>query len=166
MMPRELTLELTDYCPFDCSFCSSNTTDELTRARYLDFALAKRLIAKTEADIIHLSGGEPMAHPFFFTILRLCQEAVGRRNVRVQTNMLEWIACNLHVCPGVRVEGQITPDVDDIRVLKRVRQGRERAEPVVRFSRNWAGECAGDCGHLVVRPDGTTASAPCRKEEK
>lgn len=164
---KELTLELTDYCPFGCSYCSSSSTHDRDSARYLPFDLAQELIDRTEAEIIHLSGGEPVAHPDFFSILYLARQKVGRRNVVLHTNMIEALAFNLGVHQGVEVHGYITPrGVDRIHVLKRIEQGREKRVPVVTLSRNFreGDGCREVCNHTVVRPDGTAAISPCRKD--
>ena len=162
---KELTLELTDYCPYECTFCSSNAGPD--KGRFLDIERAEEVILDTDAQIIHLSGGEPLAHPHFWTILRLAQARVGGRNVRVMSNAIQWLSYNASVLDGVRVEVNLTAEsgLDQVNVLRRVDQGREHEQPVVKFSRNHGDACPGDCGHRVVRPDGTIANTPCRKDK-
>lgn len=162
---KEFTLELTDYCPYECTFCSSNAGPD--KSQFLDIECAKEMIVDTDAQIIHLSGGEPLAHPQFWTILRLAQARVGGRNVRVMSNAIQWLAYNAAAISGVRIEANFTPEpgLDQINVLQRVEQGREREQPAVKFSRNHGDACPGDCGHRVVRPDGTVSSTPCRKDD-
>jgi len=163
---RELTLELTDYCPHECDFCSSKAGP---RGRtFLPVWTARDVIQTTDAEVIHLSGGEPLAHPDFWQIIRLAQSKVGPRNVRVMSNAIQWLAYNARVIDGVKVEANLTPEpgLKQINVLKRVSQGREAAQPVVKFSRNHGEDCTGDCGHRVIRPDGSVSLTPCRKWEK
>ena len=163
---KELTLELTDCCPHECSFCSSLAGPDGGEFLPLEIALEK--IRTTDAEIIHISGGEPVEHPNWLVIFRAAKAKVGPRNVRFMSNEFPWIAYNAHVLDGIRVEANLTIEsgLDQINVLKRVSQGREATQPVVKLSRNHGDECSGDCGHKVVRPDGTVSPTPCRKDER
>jgi organic radical activating enzyme len=164
---RELTLELTDYCPHSCEFCSSVAGP--LKTQYLDRDIALSRIEETDAEVIHLSGGEPLAHPDFYTILCTAQAKVGAGNVRVQSCAIRWLAYNYRAVSDVRVEAYVVPQgVDILRVVKRINQGREARRPSVKWSRAWAGACAntGRCGHKVIRPDGACVRAPCAKADE
>jgi len=158
----ELTIDLTDYCPHRCKFCSSNTTDDEQAAVWISMDIVRKVLGDESFDHIILSGGEPLSHPEFYAILRECGKHTG--DVIVYTNVLTHIAYNAHVVDGVYVEAAVTvPDsVNKVRLLKRVVQGRERTRPEVSFSRNFTEDC--QCSNCVVHPDGAISPTPCRKE--
>ncbi len=162
---KEITIELTDYCPHNCKFCSSNTTQNREGAAFISVKQVQEALDRGDGlyDLIILSGGEPLAHPQFYPILLLCK--ARSRSVMVYTNALERIAYNAHVLDGIYVEAAITVSdaVHRVRLLKRVVQGRERTRPEVAFSRNFDGLCA-ECEHPVVKPTGELAQSPCHKE--
>ena len=164
----ELTLELTNYCPHHCEFCSSDATYIRRDARWMPKHIALSAIydADPKPDVIHLSGGEPMAHPEFYDILIEAERVVGPGRVRVMSNAIRWLAYNARAIDGVQLEVNLTPaeGVARVNVLKRVEQGR--AKPSVHLSRNHEDKCPGDCGHRVVRTDGTIAKSPCCKDKK
>ena len=161
---KELTLEITDWCPHECEYCSTDAGP--TGHHLLSYGKILDCLRDERPELVHISGGEPLSHPSFWSILHLCCRTVGAGNVIVHTNALRNIAYNASVIPGVKVHAYLTPDdVDEVHVVKRVVQGREAKRPVVKLSRNYNGPC-GPCEHRVVRPDGTVAATPCRKDEK
>ena len=96
---------------------------------FLDLDAALRRIVTTDAEVIHLSGGEPLAHPDFYTVLCAAQAQVGPGNVRVQSCAIRWLSYNYHVVSDVRVEAYVVPQgVDILRVVKRINQGRPGAQ--------------------------------------
>jgi organic radical activating enzyme len=163
---KERTIEVTSYCPFECSFCSSDATKDYDVATHMSFDTFRWELeaAKEEGiELIHLSGGEPLLHGEISYLLALLHEMFGWDYI-IHTNMIPNLAYNPHVLPGVRVLTYLNvADSDEVHVLKRVLQGREARQPAVHCSRNWRENCA--CDHVVVRPDGTHTRAPCRKEE-
>jgi len=177
----ERTIELTNFCPFDCSYCSSNSISDLETGDYQELLCQQVYARMHEAkddgiEIIHISGGEPMIHCDIGWILLEARHLFGR-GVVLHTNLIPQIAYNPNVCEGVRIHAYMTPDqVDVVHVLKRIKQGREARAPVLAFredyvakepavhcSANWRHQCHGDCGHLVIRPDNTVVCGPCRK---
>jgi organic radical activating enzyme len=158
----EITLEITNYCPHNCKFCSSDTTQSYGEAKFLHYETIWNIIIHKFFDIIHLSGGEPLAHPQFYRILQLCKNHA--KDVIVHTNALTHICFNAHVIDNIYVEANLTlsPDVNKLHVLKRVEQGREKTRPEVHVSSNWTQDC--NCNQLVFKPDGTTVPSPCRKD--
>jgi 2-iminoacetate synthase ThiH len=61
---REFTIEITDYCPFKCPFCSTNATDVREKATWMTGMRALRLLregheACTFHEFIHLEGWKP-----------------------------------------------------------------------------------------------------------
>jgi len=168
-MDKELTLELTNYCPNDCDYCSSNATQNKEEAYWLTLEQVKLLVTIRESeslyDIIHLSGGEPLAHPDFYDILEFCKQYT--KTVVVHSNAIKNIAFNPNVIDGIYVEAylNVPETTDKIHVLKRVKQGRELQKPEVHLSCNWqknSEECD-RCNHNVLRYDGIKVKAPCQK---
>lgn len=159
---KELTIEITNYCPENCPYCSSDTVDEMSKAYWLDACEIINVLATGEYDRIIISGGEPLAHPQFYTILNMCYDWAP--DVVVYTNALKHIAYNANVIDGIYLEASITltPETQKLRVLRRVEHGREKVRPEVSFSRNHDGNC-GKCNHVVLRPDGTLDKSPCQK---
>jgi MoaA/NifB/PqqE/SkfB family radical SAM enzyme len=80
MSPVNVQLELTEACNLVCSFCynSRNPVESEKYAQIID-----RLVAEGVMDIV-LTGGEPMMHRNFLTILKMCSEKFAR--VQIQTN--------------------------------------------------------------------------------
>jgi len=158
---KEITFELTSYCEHKCKFCSSNTTDNYKEAEYLNYNIIKKELDGKRFEHIVLSGGEPLAHPDFYKIFKLCEKHTD--DVVVYSNLIKHRVYNLHVIDGVYLEAKITPtpETRKIGVLKRITQGRESTRPEVHFSRNHDGDC--DCGHMVIIPNGDKVKSPCRK---
>jgi organic radical activating enzyme len=164
---KEITFELTNYCPHDCKFCSSKTTKYENAAEYLSLDQIEEIIDDSRAteyeklDRIILSGGEPLAHPDFYKILMLCKAYAD--DVVVYTNALTHIAYNANAIDGIYIEAAISvPDsVNKVRVLKRIKQGREKTRPEVTFSKNFDHKCH-NCEHTVVEADGKIGK-PCKK---
>lgn len=165
-MAREFTIEITDYCPFKCPFCSTDTTYNRREAKWLEFMSIYDLIRVGKAEgreIVHISGGEPLFHRDIGKILWTAGQAFGFENVWLHTNLVRNIATNFHVVPTVQFHGYGTPEgYDKIHIVKRICQGRDK-RPEVSFSRNFDEDC--DCDHYVIRADGTRVKGPCRKEE-
>jgi organic radical activating enzyme len=163
---KEITLEITDYCPHSCTYCSTDAA-YYNKAKFISYKEVERALEGPIIwDLIHISGGEPLAHPDFYSILKLCKTRAIR--VIVHTNEITDIAFNPNVIDGIRVEAYLTvPDTTDtIHILKRVRQGREARRPGVTFSSNYYDDCSClECNHTVIRPDGTKAPAPCKKDK-
>jgi organic radical activating enzyme len=165
---RVRTYELTNFCPHDCPYCSSNAVNTTAAASFLDALFIRHdLEAHGPFDTIVLSGGEPLAHPDFYDILTLCKGHA--KSVLVYTNALSHIVFNANVIDGVRVDANLplAPNVHTLNVLKRVPHGREATRPEVRLSANYdhdGSQCDPPCDHVVVRPDGSHAK-PCDKPE-
>lgn len=170
MKRKERTYELTNWCPHDCPFCSSDATKDHNKATWLlliDFLNDLERVTEggtKPLERINLSGGEPMAHPDFYKMLIMARKYA--KDVVVYTNALTHIRFNAHVIDHVRVEANLTvaPGVDRVRILKRVEQGREATRPEVKLSRNWTEDCT--CDHRVIRPNGQEVRSPCDKWSK
>ncbi|KKK99557.1 hypothetical protein LCGC14_2631540, partial [marine sediment metagenome] len=155
-MADERTIEITNFCPFGCGFCSTDATASRNSAIFLPFATVAQEIHQAREDgvkFLHISGGEPAFHPKIGEILYGCRNVFGG-NYMLHSNLIPQIAYNARVLDGIRVHAYLTPaDVDEVHVLKRINQGREAKQPEVHCSRNWREQCS--CDHIVVRPDGT-----------
>ena len=161
---RERTYELTNYCPHECSYCSTSSVSVRNVAVFLDARDIRRdLEAEGPFDRIILSGGEPLAHQDFYDILVLCQQHAP--DVVIYSNAIRHLIYNAHVIDGVTVEANLTlhPDTEKLHILKRVRHGREATRPEVSLSRNYeSGHACEPCDHVVIRPNGSRAK-PCDK---
>lgn len=161
---KEITLEITDYCPNNCPYCSTKASPKGNS--YLSLEQVKDIIKDEVYDRINISGGEPLANPDFYKILRFC-ESRSKTYPAIYSNAIRWLFYNANVIDGVRVEANISvpENIRKVHILKRINQGRERTRPEVKFSGNWE-ECKDcfQCTHRVIRPDGTVAMGPCRKE--
>ena len=162
---EEITLEITNFCPNACSYCSSEAGPDKTT--YLSIEDIEKFLADKKWDRINISGGEPLAHPNFYKILILAKQHVTERTgmVAVYTNAIETIMYNANVLPGVRVEANlpVTPNVDKIHILKMIPQGCEAKRPDIHYSNNWTHANCKNCGHITLRPDGKIATTPCDK---
>lgn len=160
---NEITIEITNYCPHNCKFCSSESIDNIKKATFLDFNDIRKLLKKQKSTFNHIiiSGGEPLSHPQFWDILQLCKEY--SEDVVVYSNAITHLIYNPHVIDGVYLEANltVTPETDKIHILRRVKQGREANRPELHLSTNHVEEC--NCNHRVIRPDGKVYHTPCNK---
>lgn len=157
----EVTFEITNYCPHDCRFCSTDSIDNYNDADFMDISIIKERLQKHKYEHIIISGGEPLSHPNFWNILQLCKQNCN--DVVVYTNAINHIIYNPHVIDGIYLEANITitPETDKIHILRRVKQGRESKRPEIHLSRNHTEECA--CNHRIIKSDGNTYFTPCNK---
>ncbi len=163
---KEFTIELTNFCPHQCKFCSSNATNNINDAFFLDIETIKEALKDKHFQHIILSGGEPLAHPDFYKIFNLCKKHTD--DVVVYSNLITHRVYNPHAIDGVYLEANltVTPETDKIHILRRVKQGKEANRPEVSLSRNHKeDECQG-CSHRVLRYDGKLVQTPCNKDEE
>jgi hypothetical protein len=168
----EITIEITQYCPFNCKYCSSNAGIE---GEHLSFDIIDSFLKtqcsyyKSLEDLqINISGGEPLSHPRFYDILNLCKRYTA--NVWVYTNALSKIRFNADILPdGIRVEGtvvikpgSIIPPCDHVHLLNLIPQGR--AKNIKPMPANISGANCKDCKHILLQADGQVVKGPCRKE--
>jgi len=170
---KELTLEITNYCPHSCPYCSSDTTKDRFAAIILELVtIQNNLDSLTDNktnlfDRINISGGEPLSHPQFYDILLLCKKY--SKSVALYTNAIEWIFFNANVIDGVTIDANLTvkPNTNNIHILKRISQGRENKRPETIYSKNFdktnpCNKCE-QCNHIYIRPNGKKANGPCDK---
>jgi len=176
----EVTIEITDYCPNECDYCSTNAGP-----------IRKNIIGRNEISIfldrifteagitrINISGGEPLSHPDFYGILNLCKSYT--ENVWVYTNALTQIIYNSDIISEIKVEANvclipgrlvcIPKNVDKIHLLQLVKQGRAKDMEPGKFhvSSNIekADDCDHDCDncqHVLLQADRKIVEAPCKK---
>ena len=158
---KEITLELTNYCPHGCKYCSTKATDNFNEAYWLSIEAIQGILEGKWFDHIILSGGEPLAHSNFYYIFKLCEKHTD--DVVVYSNLIRHRVYNAGVIDGVYLEANltVTPETDKIHILRRVKQGREANRPEVHLSRNHTQECS--CDHRVLRYDGKLVRTPCDK---
>ena len=169
---REITFEITNFCEHKCKFCSSNATNDKSKAIYLSyddiFGIITNQFLKIGKfkcfDRINISGGEPLAHPDFYNIYKMLETFA--HDIVVYTNLWRHRRYNGQAIDGVYLEADITvtPETDKVHILRRVKQGKEANRPEVSLSRNHKDDCS--CDHRVVRPDGTVMMTPCNKYTK
>lgn len=164
----ELTIEVTSYCPHSCNFCSSNCGPN---GQHLDYETIERFLNHyQEVQRINISGGEPLAHPYFWRILEAAKAKSS--DVRVYTNALEHIHYNAHVIPEVEVSAHvclvpgervyIPQKAHNVRLLQLIPQGR--AAEIVPINCTLSGHDCDHCNHALLRCDGRVAKAPCAKD--
>ncbi len=161
-MNDELTIEITNYCPNHCKYCSSNSSDDFDNALFFDIGSIKDLLSNNQYEHLIISGGEPLAHPDFYQILELCK--LHSKDVIVYSNAITHLIYNASVIDGVYLEANLTllPEVDKIHILRRIKQGRENNRPEIHLSSNFLYDCS--CNHHVIRPNGSIGKNPCNKE--
>jgi len=159
---KEITFEFTNYCTHKCKFCSSNATDKYSQAKFIDFTAIHQHLNQ-RYDRINISGGEPLAHPNFYTLYNMISKYTD--DVVVYSNLIIHRRYNAHAIDGVYLEAAITVtnETDKVTVLRRVKQGKEAERPEVQRNCNDI-ECP--CRHTVIRPDGTVGSTPCNKYQE
>ncbi len=169
----EYTIEITTFCPNYCDYCSTNASEN---GKHLDFAKVKEFLSNAHyGDCINISGGEPLAHPDFWTILQYCKNITD--DVWVYTNAIEKMRYNALVLKEVVVEANvclipgeevcIPKNADKVRLLQLIPTGRaEDMTPAnIHVSGNIREGCQG-CDHLVLQADGQVVDAPCKKNYK
>jgi len=171
----EVTLEITNFCDHGCDYCSSNA--HINGSHLSLDAISNFLKGIEGITRINISGGEPLAHPNFYVILKLCK--LYTDNVKVYTNALEHIIFNSDIIKRVIVEANVCiipgrevyiPDnVDRIHLLKLVRQGRAKdfKEVPIVVSRNFrksSPKGCEDCKHILLQADGQIVESPCKKK--
>jgi organic radical activating enzyme len=162
-MIDELTIEITNYCPNHCKYCSSNAIDDYNEAIFLNIEDIENNLEGKQFEHIILSGGEPLAHPKFYQILELCK--LHSKDVVIYSNSITHLIYNPSVIDGIYLEANLTvlPEVDKVHILRRVKQGKEKNRPEVHLSRNFSQDC--NCNHKVIRPDGSIRRSACSKED-
>ena len=172
----EVTLEITNYCPNHCDYCSTNASPKNERMLLL-FKEVEYFLSDIEETIdrINISGGEPLSHPSFYAILQLCYTFTD--NVWVYTNAITQILYNTDIVKEIKVEANaclvpgrpvyIPANADKVHLLQLVPQGRAKDMKPVKFhvSGNIIGEhkCA-ECDHVLLQADGKVMEAPCKKD--
>ncbi len=174
----EITLEITDYCPNNCKYCS--TEAGLHKEHKLSLADVESTLFKLDKenvpiDRINVSGGEPLSHPDFYRILNACKMFTD--NVWVYTNAITQLLYNTNIIDEVKVEANvclvpgesvyIPKNADKVHLLQLVPQGRAKDMKPAKFhvSGNIIGEhkCA-ECNHMLLQADGKVMQAPCKKD--
>lgn len=174
----EVTLEITNYCPNHCDYCSTEAAPSKSKKVHpadIELFLTGIVEDGKTIDRINISGGEPLAHPEFYDILQLCK--VFTDNVWVYTNAITQILYNTDIVREIKVEANaclvpgkdvyIPENADRVHLLQLVSQGRAKNMKPAKFhvSGNIIGEhkCA-ECDHVLLQADGKVMEAPCKKD--
>lgn len=171
----EITLEITNYCPNSCEYCSTDASPGGEKTLMFEEIQAYLKNIKDPIDRINISGGEPLSHPEFYRILQLAYTYTD--NVWVYTNAIRQLLYNTTVLDEVKVEANvclmpgekvyIPEKADKVHLLQLVPQGRAKNIKPANFhvSGNIIGEhkCA-ECKHSLLQADGKIVEAPCKKE--
>lgn len=173
----EITVEITDYCPNDCEYCSTNAgVDKNRMLSTIEVETFLVDVSKTnDIDRINISGGEPLANPEFYSILQVCKSFTD--NVWIYTNAITQVLYNTNIVKEIKVEANvclmpcrevyIPESADKVHLLQLVPQGRAKDIKPAKFhvSGNILGKhkCA-ECSHKLLQADGKIVATPCKKE--
>ena len=173
----EVTVEITDYCPNNCEYCSTNAGVDKNKMLSTSEVEAFLIDVSKTNDInrINISGGEPLANPEFYSILQICKTFTD--NVWIYTNAITQILYNTNIVKEVKVEANaclmpgrevyIPENANKVHLLQLVPQGRAKDMKPAKFhvSGNILGQhkCA-ECKHRLLQADGKIVKAPCEKE--
>jgi len=168
----ELTIEITQYCEYNCDYCSSNASEE---GKHLAFDIIKNFLDQHEnVNRINISGGEPLSHPEFYKILKYCKTFTD--NVWIYTNAIDRIIYNTNIIKEIQLEANVClvpgthvylpANTNRTHLLQLIRQGRAKDMKVGNFhiSRNLIGCGACEkCNHFLLQADEKIVSGPCKK---
>ena len=174
----EVTIEITDYCLYNCDYCSTNAD---IHGIPLDFGIIEAFLKgiPSTIDRINISGGEPLSHPDFYSILNLCKKYTD--NVWVYTNAITQIIYNTDIVKEIKVDANvclvpgrevyIPKNADKVHLLQLVPQGRAKNMKPARFHVSSNIEKSDDCdhncdncNHILLQANTKVVSAPCKKE--
>jgi molybdenum cofactor biosynthesis enzyme MoaA len=181
-MENEITVEITNYCPNECSYCSSNAG---LNGKPLDYeTIEKFLISNlpegTEDELhrydrINISGGEPLSHPDLWKILVLANKLA--KTVHINTNAIEYLDVNCSIVKHIKVTANLCtapntivniPLIEgELHILDFIPQGRGKNIIPIKTvcSSNISNpENCKTCHNLVLKADGTIAKSPCKKD--
>jgi len=167
----EYTIEITQYCPHNCNYCSTNATEN---GLHIDIEKIKQFLFNYNSilatDRINISGGEPLSHPKFYKILQLCKQLTP--DVWVYTNAINQIRYNTSVIPEIKVEANvclmpgeevyIPKNANKVHLLQFIPTGRGRN--IKSIDVKLSGENCSECNHKVLQADGKIVDAPCKKD--
>lgn len=72
--PDLVDISITDYCPYNCSFCYRDSTKKGKHADFKHIDRLARKMGEMEVLEVAIGGGEPTRHPEFVEILRCFQD--------------------------------------------------------------------------------------------
>jgi len=165
----EYTIEITQYCPHNCNYCSTNTTEN---GLHLHMEIIKQFLKSNKilaTDRINISGGEPLSHPKFYEILQLCKQLTP--DVWAYTNTINQIKYNTSVIKEIQVEANvclmpgedvyIPKNAHKVHLLQFVPTGR--GKDIKSINIKLSGEDCANCNHKVLQANDKIVDAPCKK---
>jgi len=169
----EVTIEITQFCEVKplCIYCSTNAS---TEGKHLPFKVIKQFLDSIKnITRLNISGGEPLAHPEFYKILKYCETKTT--NVWIYTNAIKQIIFNSDIIKELQVEANvcivpgkevyIPKNVNRVHLLKLIHQGKAKGLPKTKItvSGNFCDKCS-ECDHILLQTDGMVVSSPCKKK--
>lgn len=164
-----LTLEITQFCEHNCSYCSTRATES---GAHLAIEEIEKFLEQYQdgmnVERINISGGEPLAHPDFYKILKMCEIIAP---VTVYTNALTSIRYNTDVIKEIDVtanvillpghEVYLPVNARETHLLKPIKHGRFSGDTSTHYT--LSGDSCSQCEHIVLQANGVVAPAPCKK---
>lgn len=71
-VPELVDIKITDYCPYGCSYCYQNSTEQGLHADYDKLVSMIELMKEKGVFELAIGGGEPTLHPRFHDIIEAC----------------------------------------------------------------------------------------------
>lgn len=73
-VPELVDIKITDYCPYGCSYCYQNSTEQGLHADYDKLVSMIELMKEKGVFELAIGGGEPTLHPQFHNIIEACNK--------------------------------------------------------------------------------------------
>lgn len=176
MLKEELTLEITKYCEHDCFYCSTNAS---VKGKHIPFEAVKDFLKRYDKFAekafcfkrINISGGEPLSHPDFYKIHKLCEKYSS--NIWVYSNVIKNLIFNGNLLNEVRVESSVIllpgskiPKADKIHFLRPTPSGMLKDKDFPKMEASFSGEICNDSSHIVLQADALLVPVHRKKNYK
>lgn len=71
--PELVDLKITDFCPYNCSFCYTDSTIKGKEAEYYNIYRVLNILSEMKVFEVAIGGGEPTTHKNFIAIIKDCR---------------------------------------------------------------------------------------------